>query len=264
MGAGWYPPDHPKHVRGLAFNGHADRNLRATKNAGGSWFAVAHNTTSGHSQNPDGRRTDVGNGVRFMSRDCGIEGVKQRGSGREWFAGEGKDLEGHLVAFLRPQSRQCADCEDPARAGAAYCAGMVSRRTDVHVIDYDAFAPPHLRKGLPLHVTRRHRKAEDRAAERRCYEAVDRRDGKRCQVPGCRQCLQEHNHIVPRSTATKAIKHTTANVIGMCRTHHQWITDGLLSVEGNANRRLTWTITTIGLRYGYRLPTKATRAVCQR
>ena len=56
MGAGWYPPDHPKHVPGLAFNGHADRNLRATKNDGGSWFAVAHNTTSGHGQNPDGRR----------------------------------------------------------------------------------------------------------------------------------------------------------------------------------------------------------------
>lgn len=28
MGAGWYPPDHPKHVPGLAFNGHAERNLR--------------------------------------------------------------------------------------------------------------------------------------------------------------------------------------------------------------------------------------------
>jgi hypothetical protein len=57
MGAGWYPPDHPKHVRGLAFNGHAERNLRATKNDGGSWFAIAHNTTSGHGQNPDGRKT---------------------------------------------------------------------------------------------------------------------------------------------------------------------------------------------------------------
>lgn len=28
----------------------------ATKNDGGSWFAVANNTTSGHSQNPDGRK----------------------------------------------------------------------------------------------------------------------------------------------------------------------------------------------------------------
>jgi len=57
MGAGWYPPDHPKHVPGLAFNGHAERNLRMTKNDGGSWFNVAHNTTSGHGQNPDGRKT---------------------------------------------------------------------------------------------------------------------------------------------------------------------------------------------------------------
>lgn len=55
MGAGWYPPDHPKHVPGLAFNTHAER---ATKNGGGSWFNVAHNTTSGHGQNPDGRKID--------------------------------------------------------------------------------------------------------------------------------------------------------------------------------------------------------------
>ena len=30
---------------------------RATKNPGGSWFAVAHNTTSGKGRNPDGRHT---------------------------------------------------------------------------------------------------------------------------------------------------------------------------------------------------------------
>jgi hypothetical protein len=28
MGAGWYPPDHPKHVRGLGFNTHADRGIK--------------------------------------------------------------------------------------------------------------------------------------------------------------------------------------------------------------------------------------------
>ena len=37
MGAGWYPPDHPKHVPGLGFNTHAER---AIKNNGGSWFAI--------------------------------------------------------------------------------------------------------------------------------------------------------------------------------------------------------------------------------
>jgi C-5 cytosine-specific DNA methylase len=49
---------------------------KAIKNNGGSWFNIAHNTTSGHGRNPDGRLKD--------------EGVIQRGSGREWFAGEGK------------------------------------------------------------------------------------------------------------------------------------------------------------------------------
>ncbi len=39
-----------------AFNGTAERRLREDiKNAGGSWFNVAHNTTSGKGQNPDGR-----------------------------------------------------------------------------------------------------------------------------------------------------------------------------------------------------------------
>jgi hypothetical protein len=115
MGAGWYPPGHPKHVRGLGFNTHADRQLRseeegvkvgdvgwrrdndvpsqtfidaaasgvkiggprgddwfthhnrpefedrATKNSGGSWFNIAHNTTSGTGQNPDGRLDGVKN-----------------------------------------------------------------------------------------------------------------------------------------------------------------------------------------------------------
>lgn len=45
MGAGWYPPDHPKHVRGLAFNGHAERNLREGLKQGGDWF----NKASGNS-----------------------------------------------------------------------------------------------------------------------------------------------------------------------------------------------------------------------
>ncbi len=51
MGAGWYPPDHPKHVHGLAFNGHADRN----------------------------RRDSIANAV---------DGRKQKGSGAAWWRGE--------------------------------------------------------------------------------------------------------------------------------------------------------------------------------
>jgi len=105
-------------------NFHQSQERKATKNDGGSWFNVAHNTASGHSNNPvnddaksgacihgthwsadcrecgiwrvypkqndavkvpseHGRRTDVGKGVRFTSRDCGFEnGVKVSG---DWF-----------------------------------------------------------------------------------------------------------------------------------------------------------------------------------
>lgn len=41
---------------GKGFNHEAEREHRATKNAGGSWFNVAHNKTSGHGRNPDGRK----------------------------------------------------------------------------------------------------------------------------------------------------------------------------------------------------------------
>jgi len=40
-----------------AFNGQAEQRLKATENDGGSWFKVAHNTTSGKGQNPDGCKT---------------------------------------------------------------------------------------------------------------------------------------------------------------------------------------------------------------
>ncbi len=71
--------------KGEAFNTHADRRLReemgvkdkpyetGNKNNGGSWFAVAHNTTSGKGRNPDGRK--VGEGRKGAGA----------GAGAEWF-----------------------------------------------------------------------------------------------------------------------------------------------------------------------------------
>lgn len=67
MGAGWYPPGHPKHVDGLAFNTHAER------------------------------RTNVGNGARFTSRDCGIE--RQR-----WFNNGPRTL-GALASSSSPRRK---------------------------------------------------------------------------------------------------------------------------------------------------------------
>jgi hypothetical protein len=91
----WRHPDDPRHIPGLGFNTHADRNLRegvkagdagwrengpgrqlqdrAIKNNGGSWFNIAHNTTSGKGQNPDGRKQP------------GIGGMRANGKGDAWF-----------------------------------------------------------------------------------------------------------------------------------------------------------------------------------
>ena len=102
MGAGWYPPGHPKHVPGLAFNGHADRNLRASegqKNDGGSWFNVAHNTTSGHSRNPV-------NGGRKMATG---DDVKQGG---DWF----NKASGNSI------SRRCSSRSTARKAASAHIA----------------------------------------------------------------------------------------------------------------------------------------------
>ena len=133
MGAGWYPPDHPKHVPGLAFNGHADRNLREgqknpgfrfdgsgrsfqsesvdrhTKNDGGSWFGVAHNTTSGHGQNPDGRKSaghlnirDGYSHTRHLTNQD--EHVK---NGGDWFA-SGADCSLQRRAGSKSSARKAA------------------------------------------------------------------------------------------------------------------------------------------------------------
>jgi hypothetical protein len=59
-GLDWKHPDDPRHRPGQAFNpaaqGKALQEARAIKNTGGSWFNVAHNTTSGKGRNPDGRK----------------------------------------------------------------------------------------------------------------------------------------------------------------------------------------------------------------
>ena len=84
----------PQAFRARKFNTH--RKDTASKNNGGSWFAVAHNTKSGHSRNPVNcperglkigdqniYRTDSGPSPHFTNP---TEGVKVALSGRRWFA----------------------------------------------------------------------------------------------------------------------------------------------------------------------------------
>ena len=55
-GLNWSGSDKPGYVA-RAFNTTAEQQGR--KNTGGSWFKIAHNTTSGHGRNPDGRNDRV-------------------------------------------------------------------------------------------------------------------------------------------------------------------------------------------------------------
>jgi hypothetical protein len=102
MGGCWYPPDHPKHVRGLGFNTHAERLLSVAFEAG--------------------RRSDIGKGARFTSRDCGVEGRK---NGNDWF-GSGADCSlsparkraSAMIAMIPlPLSRHIAATFRPRGAG---------------------------------------------------------------------------------------------------------------------------------------------------
>jgi hypothetical protein len=83
-------------VPGIGWTGFANEGWRdhhARKNNGGSWFNVAHNTTSGKGMNPDGRKI-----AAHLNRRDGHphtkhltnpgehgEGVKHHGSGAVWF-----------------------------------------------------------------------------------------------------------------------------------------------------------------------------------
>jgi len=51
MGAGWYPPGHPKHVPGLAFNTHAERGLKI-----GGWFSDPASTCRKHGAKSPARK----------------------------------------------------------------------------------------------------------------------------------------------------------------------------------------------------------------
>lgn len=57
----------------------------AIKNAGGSWFNIAHNTTSGTGRNPDGRAPMWKRGFQATAADRLDDGRKHQGSGAVWF-----------------------------------------------------------------------------------------------------------------------------------------------------------------------------------
>ncbi len=84
--------------------------IAATKNNGGSWFAVAHNTTSGKGQNPDGRKIARdglgGYGGSFGWDDSPMRRGNSHGASRKAasavMAKIPLPLSRHIAAVLRP------------------------------------------------------------------------------------------------------------------------------------------------------------------
>lgn len=81
-GLDWKPPSDPRHRVGQAFN------TSPRKNNGGSWFNVAHNTASGHGQNPDGRHV--------------------KGPGGSWFGAYSSDQPGRNTSSGSTKRKQYA------------------------------------------------------------------------------------------------------------------------------------------------------------
>jgi C-5 cytosine-specific DNA methylase len=90
-----------------------NRNRCATKNSGGSWFSIAHNTASGHGKNPVNRRNDP--------RDAG-DSVKLGGS---WFhdyrKGQGPRNHGSGSTKRKAASAQIAKIPFPLAQHIARC-----------------------------------------------------------------------------------------------------------------------------------------------
>jgi hypothetical protein len=90
---------------------------KAIKNGGGSWFNIAHNTTSGKGQNPDGRKQP------------GISGPRSNGKGDRWFqdgaarhgskSSARKAASAMIAKIPLPLSRHIAATYRPALAVAA-------------------------------------------------------------------------------------------------------------------------------------------------
>ena len=108
------------------------------------------------------------------------------------------------------------------------------------------FCPqPKIQKSVRLRTkqTAKAKQAKDLSA---LYRQVYQRDGYRCVAcsrhvdPGAlNELLRAHpHHVIFRSQATKAEKHTSANVTTLCVHCHAAVHEGRLSITGNSDTKL--------------------------
>lgn len=114
-------PDEGFKTRGLNWNDQSRRGQAFTsvggkqnhiKNGGGSWFAVAHNTTSGKGQNPDGRKIEGVKNEGMGLKQSGISGRRSNGKGDRWFE-DGAATHGSKSKARKAASAQIAKIPAP-------------------------------------------------------------------------------------------------------------------------------------------------------
>ena len=76
--------------------------IQDTKNNGGSWFNVAHNTTSGHGRNPDGRK-----GIPHRPKGHWTNPAEHHKNGGDWF-GSGDNCSLQRRAGSKSNARKAA------------------------------------------------------------------------------------------------------------------------------------------------------------
>ncbi len=100
-------------VPGFRFDGSgASFQTASTKNTGGSWFAVAHNTTSGKGRNPDGRKLKDEDGYErshpnafgWKSSRTSSSATNKRKFASAMIAKIPLPLSQHIAAMFRPQA----------------------------------------------------------------------------------------------------------------------------------------------------------------
>ena len=69
------------------------------------------------------------------------------------------------------------------------------------------------------------KRAAQAGGRKACIAAVRERCGGRCEFPGCHSAMQDGHEILARSQGGSIVD--PANVIGLCRPHHNWVTENM-------------------------------------
>lgn len=106
-------------VEGIYSNGLVDQGI---KNNGGSWFKIAHNTTSGHGQNPDGRKVPGLDWSRYGQPGYKAQGFNVTAAQRFRQESEGVKQGGDWLNDPASVSRKTSSKSDSRKAASAQIA----------------------------------------------------------------------------------------------------------------------------------------------